>query len=179
MSILKKTLAATGAVAVLAGGLAAGHTVFAHDGDKGGDRGGMHRSWGGPGPGGHPMGGRAMGGMLFDRFDTDGDGKVTTAEIEAVRGDRFAKYDADKNGTLSLDEFRALWTAEMERMIVRAFQRLDADGNAQVTATEADRPLQRIVERLDRDGDGEIAKEDMRPRHFHRGGPDRDGSEKK
>lgn len=173
MSILKKTLAATGAVAVLAGGLAAGHAVLAHDGGKGGDRGGMHRSWGGPGSGGH-----AMGGMLFDRFDTDGDGKVTTAEIEAVRGDRFAKYDGDKNGTLSLDEFRALWTAEMERMIVRAFQRLDADGDAQVTAAEADRPLQRIVERLDRDGDGAIAKEDMRRRHFHRGGPDRSGPDR-
>ena len=62
--------------------------------------------------GGH----RGPGGAnLIDQFDTNKDGKLTQAEIDAARQERLAEFDADKNGALSLEEYQALWLDAMRR----------------------------------------------------------------
>ena len=103
---------------------------------------------------------------MFDSSDTDGDGKLTQAEIDQVRNDRHAVHDANADGKLGLEEFAGLWRETTRPLTVRAFQMLDTDGDAVITRSEYDRPLANIVERLDRDGDGRLSQNDRR-RHHH------------
>ena len=107
---------------------------------------------------------------LFDAVDTDGDGKLTQAEIDRLRNERHAAHDADGDGNLSLGEFAGLWHETTRPLTVRAFQMLDTDGDAVVTRAEYDRPLAGIVERLDRDGDGGLSLRDARHGDDDRGG---------
>ena len=44
--------------------------------------------------------------MMIKRFDTDNDGKVSTAEIDKVRQDRFARLDVDDSGAIEKDEMQ-------------------------------------------------------------------------
>ena len=107
---------------------------------------------------------------MFDAVDTDGDGKLTQAEVDRLRNDRHAAHDADGDGNLSLEEFAGLWHETVRPLTVRAFQMLDIDGDAVVTRAEYDRPLAGIVERLDRDGDGGLSMRDHRHDDDDRGG---------
>ncbi|MBT2187674.1 EF-hand domain-containing protein [Sphingobium nicotianae] len=52
---------------------------------------------------------------MFSRLDTDGDGKATTAEVEAAAGARFDALDTDKNGTLTPEEQAAGFRGMMRR----------------------------------------------------------------
>jgi hypothetical protein len=126
------------------------------------------------GPGGSADGQRRHGkrgrhggpGMnLMESFDTNQDGKLTQAEIDAFRADRLAKFDANTDGKLSLQEYEALWLDAMRERMVDRFQKLDADGDAIVTADEFGKPFAKMVERRDRDGDGELTAADLRRRH--------------
>ncbi len=88
--------------------------------------------------GGH---GRRHGGMMGGHniimtFDTDGNGRVTQAEIDEFRGNRLTKFDTDGDGGLTLSEYEALWLAAMREKMVDRFQDLDADGDAMVTTKE-------------------------------------------
>ena len=120
---------------------------------------------------GHRDGGHGMGFLddghlavsameMFEAVDTDGDGKLTQAEIDKLRNDLHAAHDADGNGNLSLEEFSGLWHETTRPLTVRTFQMLDTDGDAVVTRAEYDRPLAGIVERFDRDGDGGLSMKD-------------------
>ena len=105
---------------------------------------------------------------IIDSIDTDGDGKLSQAEIDKVRDDRHAAHDGDSDGNLSLDEFAGVWHETTRPLTVRAFQMLDTDGNAVISRAEYDRPLANIVERLDRNDDGRLSMSD---RWRHRRGP--------
>ena len=105
---------------------------------------------------------------IIDSIDTDGDGKLSQAEIDKVRDDRHAAHDGDNDGNLSLNEFAGVWHETTGPLTVRAFQMLDKDGNAVISRAEYDRPLANIVERLDRNDDGGLSMSD---RWRHRRGP--------
>lgn len=115
-----------------------------------------------------------MGGLgaeqLLREVDTDNDGRITQAEIDAAVNARFARFDADANGRLSLDEFTALWADITRPMAVRAFQFMDPNGDAGVTKAEVDEKTGRLVQRFDRNGDGVLSMQDR----GGRGGPGRD-----
>ena len=116
--------------------------------------------------------------MLFEKFDTNHDGKITKAEIAAVEKDSLAKYDADKNGALSIGEFQGLFDEIMHQRMVRMFQHLDRDGDGKITEAELAQPMDNMMARMDRDGKGEISKSDMqKPRWFHHRGDDDDRGE--
>ena len=78
--------------------------------------------------------------MMFDRFDFDGDGTITRAEVENAPQLRFEAADADGNGTLDRDELIAHGTemaqvriaAGVDRMIAAA----DADEDGVLSAEE-------------------------------------------
>lgn len=110
---------------------------------------------------------------LMEQFDTDGDGVVTQAEIDAVRAGELEEYDANGDGQLSLEEYQAYWLARMYERMVDAFQRLDANGDGQVTTAEFNEGLANIVVRLDQDGDGALGPTDRpeRPADGARMGP--------
>ncbi len=64
----------------------------------------------------------------FDRLDTNKDGVITRAEMEARRAERFAKIDTNGDGIISLEEFNARAEAR--------FTRADKDGNGEITKQE-------------------------------------------
>lgn len=118
--------------------------------------------WGPHGPGGP----RWMGPMnLIDTFDTDKDGKVTQAEIDAARKAQVAKYDTNGDGVLSLEEYQVLWMDAMRPMMVRQFQFNDADGNGSITVEEFTVRFENIVRDRDRNGDGALMADELRRPH--------------
>ena len=120
---------------------------------------------------GSPHGGRAS--MLLEQLDTNGDGKLTQAEIAAARRDRPPRFDTGGDGALTLAEYEALWLDAMRRMMVRQFQANDTDGDGRVTVEEFQARFSDLVVELDRNGDGELTRDELRPqRHAgRRGGP--------
>ncbi len=171
-----------GAAAALILAAAAAVPALAQD-----HRGGMR---GGPGEG--PGGAMMLDGM-FDRFDADGDGRITRTEVAAARAARIAALDADGDGVVTRNEAlafaRAEASARAERMAGRMFDRLDADGDGRLTAAEAlsagpggfgggPGPAG-MFDRLDRDRDGAVTRDEaeagMARMRDGRGGPRHDG----
>lgn len=174
-------LVAAGAVIAIVG---IGSAVYADSGWRGhgfgpcreggwhgmmrGPMGGRFDQFGGPGGG---MMGPMMIKRVFELADADKDGKLTQAEIDAARTQRFESHDANGDGKLSLAEFESLFAEVTEPVTVRAFQFLDPDGDAQITMEEFAKPGARLVERFDRNGDGALSSDD-RPDGY---GPGRHG----
>ena len=158
MKILTKSLIVVGAATVM------GAAAFASVSQA--ERGwmGKHGGFGGPI-------------RMLEQFDADGDGRLTQAEIDTARTERFAKYDANNDSALSLEEFSGLFQEVSRPMMVRAYQKLDPNGDASVTADEFDRPFANVVERHDRDGDGALSPSDMKRGHHRSWKHESDDSE--
>ncbi|MEM1386144.1 MAG: EF-hand domain-containing protein [Pseudomonadota bacterium] len=117
-------------------------------------------------------------GAVMERFDTDGDGVVTRAEVDAAQAARFAEADLNGDGALSLDELIAAQEARRLARQTAQAQRLlawlDQDGDGVVSAEEMAQLAGRrgdIFERLDRDADGTITLEEVeQARALRRGG---------
>ncbi|MDE2790240.1 MAG: EF-hand domain-containing protein [Paracoccaceae bacterium] len=95
--------------------------------------------------------------QMFDAIDTDGDGTLTQAEIDAARNERLTAHDVNGDGNLDLEEFAELWQETTRPLTVRAFQMLDTDGDSVITRAESDQLFAGIVERLDRNRDGGLS----------------------
>jgi Ca2+-binding EF-hand superfamily protein len=112
--------------------------------------------------------GRHGGGMRGERwlegFDANNDGKLTQAEVDQTRRDRFVQFDTDQDGKLNLQEYQALWLDAMRRHMVDRFQALDDDGDAAVTTEEFAAPFGKLVNHMDRNNDGEITRDELRRR---------------
>lgn len=131
-------------------------------GGAGGPMGWRH-GWG-PGEPPGPHGGPLRGERILESFDHNNDGKLTQAEVDQVRRDRFTRFDTNKDGKLSLQEYQALWLDAMRRQMVDGFQALDDDGDAVVTAEEFVAPFGKLVNRLDANNDGELSRDELRRR---------------
>lgn len=116
----------------------------------------------------HHRGGRGGGMKMLETFDTDGDGAVTQAEIDAYRANQIAEADANGDGVLSLEEYEAVWAKATRERMVDQFQAHDADGDGSVTAEEFNARFDGLVERMDQNGDGLLDSED-RPERGARG----------
>ncbi|SDQ87399.1 EF-hand domain-containing protein [Pseudovibrio sp. Tun.PSC04-5.I4] len=103
-----------------------------------------------PGAGGRS--GDKMGTQFFSNFDTDKNGTVTQAEIDAARTADFKRADAAGNGNIGLEEWKAFAaTRSTERgndRSIRMFQRFDVDGNGQVTRDEFVNQTDRMTARM-------------------------------
>lgn len=105
----------------------------------------------------------AIGGIDFATLDTDKDGKISVAEMEAFRTARVAAMDSDQDGKLSAAELSAMHMARMQvradAMAARMIERHDADGDGFLTVAELATPPapQRLFERADTDGDGALS----------------------
>jgi Ca2+-binding EF-hand superfamily protein len=76
----------------------------------------------------------------FDRMDKDGDGKVTTAEIAALRAANASEGVGNRNGgglaRADLDNDGVVTRAEVETQARERFQRMDKNGDGTVTPEE-------------------------------------------
>lgn len=119
--------------------------------------------------------------MMLQKLDTNGDGEITKAEVDAHKAARFAKADANGDGSLTLAELDAFREAERaERRAARKqrmFARADANSDGVISIEEFE-SKHRMFERIDVDGDGVLSVEElenMPERHGKRGGPHRRG----
>ncbi|WGW05599.1 EF-hand domain-containing protein [Tropicibacter oceani] len=109
--------------------------------------------------------------QMFEKFDTDSDGKITQAEIDAAKAARFAAADSDGDGFLSAEEMTAYADQmraerETQRRAARTeamVKSLDKDGDGKLSAEEATAggPGQMMLQRLDADKDGAVSLEEL------------------
>ena len=118
--------------------------------------------------------GQRGGQIVFEEIDTNSDGFITTAELEAKQAARFAERDANNDGFLTADELKAGFAARAEasdrefneeratKRIERMVRAMDVDNDGKVSAEEANtRDVSKFFERLDTDGDGKISVAEM------------------
>ena len=127
---------------------------------------------------------------LFDFFDKDGDGKITTKEqgtvmrnsgqnpTEAEVQGKINEVDADGNGTVDFEEFlqmmaRKMKNANSEEEFIEAWKVFNKDGNRYITAAELKYALTHLGEKVtdeevnemigeeDKDGDGRVNYEEF------------------
>ena len=114
-------------------------------------------------------------GPSFEKFDTDGDGKITEAELSAHHEARFAKSDSDGNGSLSKGEAVARAAKRAAKYYDHMLEKHDEDGDGELSMAEmGKRHGGGMFGRLDKDGDGGISPEEfkaMKGKHGkHHGG---------
>ncbi|MDG4648613.1 EF-hand domain-containing protein [Roseibacterium sp. SDUM158017] len=115
---------------------------------------------------------------MFERFDLDGDGSVTRAEMEGAREARFAAADANGDGVLDREELIAAAAERTARGVDRMLGRVDADGDGAISRDEMSAMQRRragggpaaMFERLDADGDGAITQAELDEMAAARGG---------
>lgn len=174
--------------------------------DKGPGKGPGRMGPGGPGarmghgrPGGgrmgpgEPMGPGAMfGPMIEQQFtlaDKDRDGKVTQAEIDALRAEHFQAADTNGDGSIDQTEMQAWGTKMRSEHMKKFFATLDKDGDGKLSKSEVPARLAGRFDSVDTNKDGFITVEEQAAaapmgRRFERqGGPnlgwmDKDGNGK-
>jgi len=93
----------------------------------------------------------------FAKLDTNGDGVVTTAELEAGALARFTKADANQDGEVTRDEASAARTRhQKERFAAR-----DQNGNGQLERSEVERMPDAWFARIDTDQSGALSQAEL------------------
>jgi Ca2+-binding EF-hand superfamily protein len=134
---------------------------------------GMHH-----GPRGGAMRGADRFVAFMDKYDLDGNGAVTRAEFDEVRGTIFESGLPEGGDAITLESFSTIWKDRHAERIVRAFQRYDADGDLKVTFEEYSAPMKDFVAKHDANGDGVLTKADRGGKRHHGhgwGGPKKAG----
>ena len=117
---------------------------------------------------------------MLAMLDADGDGNITSAEIQAHRSAAFPSIDANSDGVLTAEEMTGHHEAKRAQQKAnrqnRHFTRLDSDGDGVVNETEFMSARMPMFDRLDSNSDGVISAEEIenappRPRSLgQRGG---------
>jgi Ca2+-binding EF-hand superfamily protein len=120
-------------------------------------------------------------GFDFEKVDTNGDGFLDQAEMDAAREVRFASMDADGDGALTTAEMTAHRAKMMEEHDggahrAGAFKTLDTDGNGALSEAEfnagmdkrhgemkdhGDKRQAQMMQKMDTNKDGKITKDEL------------------
>ncbi|MEM9971723.1 MAG: EF-hand domain-containing protein [Pseudomonadota bacterium] len=101
----------------------------------------------------------------FETLDVDGNGEIDTADLDALRAERFAEFDTDGDGAVTEAEFIAKAQVDARERAARMFARLDADGDGtlsrDVLENRTGRSMgDRILSRADTDNSGGVSAEE-------------------
>ncbi len=106
----------------------------------------------------------------FEKVDSNGDGFLDAAEIQASRDAKFAEIDTNDDGALDEAEMtahREKWEAKRkdraEKRRAKMMAKADTNGDGLLQKEEmTGKVVERMMERLDKDGDGRISKDEMK-----------------
>lgn len=145
MKTVSVVLIGAGAVALVAGGVAFAQGKMGHGfGD-------------GYGPGRGMMMER-----MFSRLDQDNDGAVSVDEALRMPGTRFADVDTNKDGFVEKAEVEAAIRKRFEERAERMIKRFDVDGDGKVSKEEAEKPFRKRFAVFDKNDDGKVTKDEAR-----------------
>lgn len=110
-------------------------------------------------------------GPMTAKLDSDGDGQIKVAEVEADAAKRAAEIDANADGRITAAEVQAHRELQRQARAEKRLARLDADKDGSVSTEEFASSQSQRLAKLDADGDGVISHEEFRAgRHDRRGG---------
>jgi Ca2+-binding EF-hand superfamily protein len=127
---------------------------------------------GGGGPGGGPGGGMAggpgagPGGFMLQRFDADGDGKVSEDEFRSGHTQTFDAMDGNKDGVVGSEEMTAYVNAQRAS---RKLSRMDANADGKVTRDEFGQYADARFTRADANHDKALTADELARRHGGKG----------
>lgn len=110
---------------------------------------------------------------MFDKFDTDKDGRVSKEEMRAGTDKLFAEVDTNKDGFIAKDEMEAHHKAMREKMhdkmrdkMQERWKAADKDGDGSLSKAEVDAAkmthLSRDFDKLDKNKDGKLTPDEIR-----------------
>lgn len=102
----------------------------------------------------------------FEAMDSDGDGEITAADLEARRVARFAEIDSNGDGGVSEAEFVEHAQSRAQERAAAMFARLDADGDGVLSQDVLENRgrggnPERMISRLDTDESGGVNAEEF------------------
>jgi Ca2+-binding EF-hand superfamily protein len=111
---------------------------------------------------------------MLARIDTDKDGKISKAEIDAESAALFKRLDKNADGKIASDEVRHhRWGGKGAGMLGR----MDTDKDGNITKAEFTTAEDQMFQKLDANGDGVISQDEMQAAHrHHHGGQAPDGN---
>lgn len=109
-------------------------------------------------------------GAMFDHVDANDDGKLSQEELQPFANKRFARFDTDKDGVVTAAEIDAHLMKRMEKRRQKLLKRFDGDGDGTITQAEFSTQVSQMFARVDADEDGVISRsEAMKMRKLMRG----------
>jgi Ca2+-binding EF-hand superfamily protein len=99
---------------------------------------------------------------LFARVDLNADGKITLPEFKPRADLRFMGADGNGDGAVTSAEIEATFRKYIERRRDRIMSAMDADGDGTITRTELDNHVATMFNGADTDKDGGLTLEEAR-----------------
>ncbi|PSJ53710.1 EF-hand domain-containing protein [Kumtagia ephedrae] len=101
--------------------------------------------------------------LRFERADADSSGDVTFEEFAAAMKSRIGAADTDGDGKMTVAEIASeIERMRAERRARRIVERFDTDGDGMLTAAEIESRQKKMFALMDRNDDGKIVPEEMR-----------------
>ncbi len=101
-------------------------------------------------------------GKIFAKLDADQSGKVTLDELKPRAEKRFTGYDTDGDGAVSTAEIDARLKQAIEKRRNHILASLDEDRNGSVSKAELDKFVEAMFNGADADHDGGITLDEAR-----------------